>query len=195
LRSRDEVPLLRILFVAAISKQFFEKLHAFCYPTWMHGVLEHSHLPSSIEIPIMGDDRPKRYRVRLPANFGRALLLMLLALPGCGEEGHVRVSDKELPGTYVASFETGKEQLILRSDKTYEQIFSSPTKKFTNRGTWETKYVLLEGTDIELIHANCSEDRPLPTPDCSRNLGVHREGGKLKLALNEAADWYYQRED
>jgi len=26
-------------------------------------------------------------------------------------------------------------------------------------------------------------------------LGVHREGGKLKLALNEAADWYYHRED
>jgi len=133
--------------------------------------------------------------MRLRSNSGRVPLLMLLALLGCGEKGQVRVSDKELPGTYVASFETGKEQLILRSDKTYEQIFSSPTKKFTNRGTWETKYVLLEGTDIGLIHANCSEDRLLPMPDCYRNLNVHREGDKLKLALNEAADWYYQRED
>jgi hypothetical protein len=26
-------------------------------------------------------------------------------------------------------------------------------------------------------------------------LNVHREGGQLKLALNEAADWYYARED
>jgi len=143
----------------------------------------------------MYGDRSKRFAVRLQAHFSRVLLLMLFALPGCGEKGHVRVSDRELPGTYVASFETGKEQLILRSDKTYEQIFSSPTKKFTNHGTWETKYVLLEGTDIGLIHANCSEDRPVPTPDCYRNLNVHREGGKLKLALNETADWYYQRQD
>ncbi len=133
--------------------------------------------------------------MKLRANFGIVLLLMLLVLPGCGEKGHVRVSDKELPGTYAASFETGREQLILRSDKTYEQVFSSPTQKFTNRGTWETKYVPFEGTDVGLIHANCSEDRRPPEPDCYRNLNVHREGGKLRLALNEAADWYYQRED
>lgn len=129
------------------------------------------------------------------AKSGRLLLFALVALLGCGEKGRVRVSDKELPGTYVTSFETGKEQLILHSDKTYEQIFSSPTKKFTNRATWETKYVLLEGTDVGLIHANCSEDRPAQAPDCYRNLNVHREGGRLKLALNEAADWYYERQD
>jgi hypothetical protein len=135
--------------------------------------------------------------MRLLAKLGRVSLFVPLALQGCGEKGHVRISEKEVPGTYVASFETGKEQLILRSDKTYEQIFSSPTKKFTNRGKWEAKYVLLEGTDIELIHANCSEDEdhPPPVPDCSRNLNVHREGGKLKLALNEVADFYYERED
>lgn len=133
--------------------------------------------------------------MRLRANCESVALLLLLVLQGCGEKDHVRVSDEKLAGTYVASFETGKEQLILRSDKTYEQIFSSPTKKFINRGTWEAKYVLLEGTDVGLIHANCSEDRPLPAPECYRNLNVHREGGKLKLALNEAADWYYQREN
>jgi hypothetical protein len=147
----------------------------------------------------MYGERSKTYR-RLWANSGRLLPVMLLALLGCGERGHVRVSDKELPGTYAASFDTGKERLILHPDKTYEQIFSSPSKKFTNRGTWETTYVLLEGTDISLVHANCSEDRPLtmqelPTPNCYRNLSVHREGGKLKLALNESADWYYERED
>jgi hypothetical protein len=144
---------------------------------------------------MMYGDGSKERRLRLPAIFGRVLPLMLLAVLGCGEKGHVRVSDKELPGTYVASFAMGREQLILRPDKTYEQIFSSPTRTFTNRGTWEAKYVLLEGTDIGLIHANCSEDGPRPAQDCYRNLNVHREGGKLKLALNEAADWYYLRED
>ena len=133
--------------------------------------------------------------MRLLAKLGRVSLLVPLALQGCGEKGHVRISEKKVPGTYVASFETGKEQLILRSDKTYEQIFSSPTKKFTNQGKWEAKYVLLEGTDIGLIHANCSEDHPPSGPDCYRNLNVHREGGKLKLALNEVADFYYERED
>lgn len=130
------------------------------------------------------------------ANLGRLSLLAPLLLQGCGETGRVRLSEKEVPGTYVGAFETGKEQLILRSDKTYEQIFSSPNKKFTNRGTWETKYVLFEGTDIGLIHANCSEDHPSQGPsDCYRNLNVHREGGKLKLAMNEVADFYYERED
>jgi len=126
----------------------------------------------------------------------RALsLLWLLVCLGCGEKGRVRVSDQELPGTYVTNFDTGKEELTLHSDKTYEQIFSSPTKKFTNRGKWETKYVFLEGTDVGLIHANCSEDHPVAVPECYRNLNVHREAGRLKLALNEAADWHYERVD
>jgi len=123
-------------------------------------------------------------------------LLTAAILLGCGEKGHVRVSDKELPGRYVATFDTGKEQLTLYEDKTYQQNFSSPTRQFTNRGTWETTYVLLEGTNIELFHANCSEDHPLLlSGECQRNLNVHREGGKLKLALNETFDWYYERVD
>jgi len=133
--------------------------------------------------------------MRLLATLGGFSMFALLALQGCSEKGHLRISEKEIPGTYVATFETGKEQLILRSDKTYEQIFSSPAKKFTNRGKWEAKYVLLEGTDIALIHADCSEDHPVPATDCYRNLNVHREGGKLKLALNEVTDFYYERED
>lgn len=144
---------------------------------------------------MMCSPRSKRHCARSQAKSGGVSLFVLLALLGCGEKGHVRVSDKELPGTYVTSFETGNEHLILRSDKTYEQIFSSPTKKFTNRGKWESKYVLLEGTDVGLIHANCSEDRPLVKSDCYRNLNVHLESGKLRLALNETADWYYQREN
>ncbi len=122
-----------------------------------------------------------------------ALSVLALVLSACGEQGHVRVRVAALPGTYVASFQSGKEHLILRSDGTYEQSFSSPTRSSVNRGKWEPHYVLLEGTDIELLGANCSEDNPALAGSCQRNLNVHRERGKLKLALNEAADWYYDR--
>jgi len=103
------------------------------------------------------------------------------------------VRDAELMGTYVTDFHPGKEQLVLRSDKTYEQVFSSATRQFTHHGRWESTYVFLEGTDIELLNADCSEDDPRAIGPCERNLNVHRDGGKLKLALNEAADWYYER--
>jgi|SRR5581483_9879553 len=75
----------------------------------------------------------------------------LLLLAGCGEPGRVRVSEQELSGTYVTDIQLvantptgpvvrniGKEQLILNSDKTYVQTFSSPTRQFTNRGTWQS---------------------------------------------------------
>jgi len=127
------------------------------------------------------------------AGFSGPLFFLALVSLGCGRNGHVRISDADLPGTYVASFNTGTEKLILYSDNTYEQIFSSPAKSFTNRGKWETKYVLLGGTDIGLIHANCGEEHPVVISECYRNLNVHREGGKLKLALNESADWYYEQ--
>ena len=123
-------------------------------------------------------------------------LLTFLVVLGCGEKGHVRVSDNDLPGTYAADFGKGKEQLILHSDKTYEQVFSSPTRNFANWGKWKTGYVLLEGTDVELMDANCSDQfDPVPVPNCHRNLNVHRERGKLKLAINETADWYFDRVD
>jgi hypothetical protein len=123
------------------------------------------------------------------------LALVSLALIACGERGHVRVSNAELVGTYVTEFASGKEQLVLRSDNTYKQVFSSDKRNFTNQGKWQSEYVLLEGTDVELTGANCSEDDPVVTGTCIRNLNVHRERGRLKLALNEAADWYYDRVD
>lgn len=52
-----------------------------------------------------------------------------------------------------------------------------------------------EGTDVELLNANCSEDDAAKSGSCERNLNIHRDHGKLKLALNEVADWYYDRVD
>ena len=122
-------------------------------------------------------------------------LFCLALMSGCGTKGHVHVRDAEVSGTYVTDFHMGKEQLILRSDKTYDQVFSSAGRSFKNHGKWESHYILLEGTDIELLDANCTEDNPTAIGPCQRNLNVHRAGGKLKLALNETADWYFDRVD
>ena len=132
--------------------------------------------------------RTKRYRTAL------LVLLCFFFVLSCGEKGHVRVSDDELPGSYVARFQTGEEELILRRDKTYEQIFTSPAKQFTNQGKWKTTYVFLEGTDVQLVDANCSEETTETAVRCSRTLNVHKQDGELSLALNEAADWYYVRQ-
>ena len=121
-------------------------------------------------------------------------MLLLFLLSGCGAKGHVHVSDNELPGTYITQFKLGKEQLILHADNTYEQVFSSPQRQFSNRGKWKSKYVLFEGTDVELAGANCSEDGG-KSGDCIRNLNVHQTGKNLSLALNEASDWYYEKVD
>jgi hypothetical protein len=137
-----------------------------------------------------------------------ASAFLLFALAGCGEPGRARVSDQDLVGKYVTEFgatfvTTGqpvaavraKEQLTLNQDKTYTQTFSSATRNFTNRGTWKTSNELLGGTEIELAGFNLSEDHPTDS-EVARgflNLQVHRENGTLKLARNEAADWYYKR--
>jgi hypothetical protein len=140
--------------------------------------------------------------------FLAGLAFVMFALAGCGEAGRARVSDQDLVGKYVMEFgvtfvTTGqrveaaraREQLTLNQDKTYTQIFSSPTRNFTNRGTWKSSKELLGGTEIELAGANLSEDDPSASQLKSGflNLQVHREKGKLKLARNEAADSYYSR--
>ncbi len=103
------------------------------------------------------------------------------------------MSNEELSGTYVTQFALGKEQLSLLPDKTYVQVFSSPTRKFTNRGSWRTSNGFFEGTVVQLERAYISED----SSDSAVKYGylrliVHRENGKVRLARNEAADWYYE---
>lgn len=134
--------------------------------------------------------------------FKAVLLTALLLAIGCGPAGRVRVSEKELFGTYQTDFSNaptgqivGKEQIILHSDNTYEQIFSSSTRKFMNRGTWKSSNMFLDGTEIELNEAIVSEDAPSGTlvRHGDLYLQVHKENGHLKLARNEAFDWYYDR--
>lgn len=124
-----------------------------------------------------------------------AVVVVVSFMCGCLEGGQARASDAEVSGTYSADFETGKEELTLNLDKSYSQVFTSSTKNVTNRGTWESSNDFLGPTEILLLGAVCSEDdRDASSPHkCSRNLVVHRKDGHLRLALNESADWYYER--
>lgn len=117
-------------------------------------------------------------------------IFLLLTTLGCNDR--VRASDDQLVGTYTTRTNTGTEELTLRPDGTYIQIFSSPGKQFTNRGTWKSTYRFLDGTEIELRRANLSEDGQSDRYG-DLMLQVQREKGRLKLARNEAADWYYDR--
>ena len=124
-----------------------------------------------------------------------AAVIAFVAMIGCGASGRVRVSAQQLPGTYTATFDTAKEQLVLRADKTYTQSFSSPTRQFANQGTWKSSNEFLGGTVVELWGANLSEAEPPGAPFRygTINLPVHKDAGKLKLAWKEAADLYYER--
>jgi len=126
---------------------------------------------------------------------GGLAVIAFVAMIGCGASGRVRVSAQQLPGTYMATFDTAKEQLVLRADKTYTQSFSSPARQFTNQGTWKSSNEFLGGTVVELWGANLSEAEPPGAPFRygTVNLPVHKDAGKLKLAWNEAADLYYER--
>jgi len=126
---------------------------------------------------------------------GGLAVIAYVAMIGCGASGPVRVSAQQLPGTYTATFDSAKEQLVLRADKTYTQSFSSPKRQFTNQGTWESSNEFLGGTVVELQGANLSEEDPPGAPFRygTLDLPVHKDAGKLKLAWLEAADLYFER--
>ena len=117
-------------------------------------------------------------------------IFLVLTTLGCNDR--VRASDDQLVGTYSTSTNTGKEELILRSDGSYVQAFSSSRKQFSNRGRWKSSFRFLDGSEIELRGANLSEDEESDRYG-DLMLQVYREKGQLRLARNEAADWFYDR--
>ncbi len=121
-------------------------------------------------------------------------ILLLLAI-GCGEQGAARASITELVGNYETEFQHGKERITLNSDMTFLQVFSSSHGQITTKGTWQKSNQFLGPTEVLLVGNYASEDNPAGSKPIygQRNLVVHKEHGKLELALNEAADWYYDR--
>jgi hypothetical protein len=123
-------------------------------------------------------------------------LQVLLSLPaiGCGEKGASRASVDKLVGTYETQFRYGSERLILKSDMSFVQVFTTAHGQITTKGAWKRSDEFLGPTEILPIGNYSSENTLTSSPIYGqRYLIVHKERGRLKLALNEAADWYYDR--
>lgn len=124
------------------------------------------------------------------------LILGTLLITGCGEEpGRVRVRQDEVVGAYETNFDGGREVLELRNDQTYVQDFIAGKKSIHHTGKWKIENHFLNGSDVVLISAVVSENDKETAPERTgdRILNVHSSSGKLTLALNETADWYFVR--
>jgi len=109
----------------------------------------------------------------------------------------MRTSEEQLVGRYVGMLSTGREEIVLSPDRSFTQSFSSKSRQLVSRGTWKVRNEFLGGTVIELHGANLSEidDAESSTRIGVRILNVQRHQGKIRLVLNEAADWYYDQEN
>jgi hypothetical protein len=126
------------------------------------------------------------------------LLGVTCVFVGChtrdADEGSIRVKPAQVIGVYEAKFNNGSERLELKGDGTYVQDFTSKSRPFHHEGHWHVENALLDGSEVILANAAVTEEdeaRPLAFGELS--LYTHDRSGKLALARNEIADWYYER--
>jgi hypothetical protein len=130
--------------------------------------------------------------------FNFALLGAVCLLAGChtrdADEGSVRVTRAKVIGVYETKSDNSSERLELKSEGTYVQDFTSKSPPFRHTGRWRMEDLFLDGSQVVLENAALSgDDATRPTSFGDLNLYTHQRSGKLALARNEAADWYYDR--
>jgi hypothetical protein len=104
------------------------------------------------------------------------------------------VKRAQVIGVYEATFDNGSERLELKGNGTYVQDFTSKSRPFHHTGQWHLENDFLDGSEVILANAAMSEDdeaRPLAFGELG--LYTHDRAGKVALARNEVADWYYER--
>jgi hypothetical protein len=136
------------------------------------------------------------------AGISASLLSMALMfnLTACSSEpdvpGRLRVTAKQVIGSY----KFGSDRLELKSDGTYTQDIAFDTQQLHRTGYWEIMNHFVDGTEVLLIDAAITA----PTLPNGNNHGlifgdlpmyVHLHSGKIALARNEIAQWYYERLD
>lgn len=118
-------------------------------------------------------------------------------LAGCSQSS--KMSSSDFPGTYIAKFSHGYETLVLNSDGSYEQRYSSyaSTAVLTNGGKWEfhattNPFVVLK--DVMLFD-NWSDQ--IKTPPIKSNLGLNIliwRGGQIELVISEDEGLGYRKQ-
>jgi hypothetical protein len=126
------------------------------------------------------------------------LLAMICALVACSagseEVGRMRVSPAQAAGVY----KLGSERLELKTDGTYVQDTISESQPLHHTGQWRIVNHFLDGSEVLLISAAVT---PLATPEDKNPrpafgdlpMYAHNRFGKVALARNEVAEWYYER--
>jgi hypothetical protein len=126
------------------------------------------------------------------------ILAMTFTLVAChmrdGDEGSIRVKPTQVIGIYEAKFDKGgSERLELKTDGTYLQDFTSKSRSFHHTGQWHLENDFLDGSEVVLANAFVSEEDETHPPGFGElSLLTHDHSGKVALARNEVADWYYE---
>ena len=117
---------------------------------------------------------------------------------GSQEETRVNARKNQLIGRYRLKLDDGVEQLQLKDHDFYIQDDALNGKKFHHEGRWQLTSHVLNGSEVRLVDAMIIDrpaDQQLHALRGDILLQVHMRDGKLELARNEVADWYYERLD
>lgn len=126
-----------------------------------------------------------------------------------GDEGSIRVKQEQVIGVYAIEIADGWERLELKRDGTFIQEFTSKTHTYRHTGHWRLEDEFLDGSAVVLAdavtsnhsvadkiatnHSAAGKEEVQPQSIGELTLYTHDHQGKTALALNEIADWYYER--
>ena len=120
---------------------------------------------------------------------------VLVACSGGSEEvGRIRITHAQVAGVY----QLGSERLTLKTDGAYVQDAILESQPLHHTGQWHIVSHCLDGSEVLLINAAIT---PTRTPEDQNphlafgdlKMYVHNRSGKVALARNEVAEWYYDR--
>ena len=117
---------------------------------------------------------------------------------GSQEKTRANARKNQLVGRYRLKLDDGVEKLELKDHGFYIQDDASNGKKFHHEGRWQLTSHILNGSEVRLVDAMIIDrpaDQQLRALRGDILLQVHMRDGKLELARNEVADWYYERLD